>query len=676
MHQTAPLPNSGGPLKETILPIMPMNGYTSPPLPPIETSNYPFAADLHHFTPTKGPKPSYKPLDIDREEIRLLVLPCAGSNSQKYEFIHVSLLTNTKYEALSYAWGELPANKTITIDQTDYYVRDNLFAALEALRLRSRRRHLWVDAVCINQEDFDERNGQVALMSQIYAKADEVIVWLGIAGRDYWGAMVLLDSLGNPETSAKELSRSISEHAAVAHVKFWTELSLLCHRPYWQRLWIIQEVVLASKIKAHCSSLIFDWERLDWVFRRMNTIQETATNLYVGTSLAGGGDKGYFSLLQTLEAIRNSVPSRLSKRRQEIKERVPLLDLFLTHSEALCTDQRDRFFGLYSLAKDCCTKATPADYRKSFFETISMVTLHHFRRHADKIDVLQKYEHFRQTLVRTMPESTHIVQGLLDENPDALEGQEVMKAVGNVRGSIVYLSPPLKNLCLADYLQDLDFLDLNVTPCIEDQLRYFIHQRGSKGYFHDDRLHNIDDICNYGTREKCSFSAFYLTDHASYEYENMKRRASDVLRSRQKPLPPGKRERIVTQLMSSFSQTLHEAKWKVEQSGNTTEVRLFLEENGMIGYASDNAQVGDPIVQFRGTSTAVVMRQEGNQGSIVGRVCDLLDRRSRHGKTRPFVCQDQDIDENGFDVPSQLICLRMKLSALRMLANGNVIHGD
>ncbi|KAM0175690.1 hypothetical protein ACHAPF_005285 [Botrytis cinerea] len=570
---------------------MPVNGYTSPALPPIDTSNSPFSADLYHHTPVRGSKPSYKPLDIDREEIRLLILPCAGSSGQNYEFIHVSLLTNVKYEALSYAWGDLPANKTIKIDKTDYYVRDNLFAALEALHLRSRRRYLWVDAVCINQEDFDERNAQVALMSQIYAQADEVVVWLGKAGRDYWGAMTLLDSLGNPATSAKELSRSITEHAAVSH---------------------------------------------------------------------------------TLEAIRNSVPSRLSKRRQEIKERIPLLDLFLTHSEALCSDQRDRFFGLYSLAKDCCTKATPADYRQTFFETISMVTLHHFRRHTDKLDVLQKYEHFRQTLARTMPDSIHIVQDFLDHNPDALEGQEIMKAVGNVRGSIVYISPPLRDLSLTDYLRGLDFLDLNATPLIEDQLRYFFHQRGGKGYFHSDRLHNIDDICNYGSREKCSFSAFFL--NAAPKVEDIERRTSDVLSPRQKSLPPGKRDRIVNQLMFSFNQTLHEAKWKAEQSSNTTQVRLFLEENGMIGYVSNNAQVGDLIVQFRATSTAVVMRKDGDQGNIVGRVCDFLDRRSKHGKSRPFVCQDQDIDENGFDVPPQLICLRMKLSALRMLANGNPMY--
>ncbi|TGO44573.1 hypothetical protein BOTNAR_0792g00040 [Botryotinia narcissicola] len=190
MHKTTSPSAPNGPLKESTVSIMPLSGYTSPALPPIDTSNSPFSAELNQYTPRRY-SPSF--------------LTCDGSSSQNYEFIHVSLLTNVKYEALSYAWGDLPANKTIKLDKTDYYVRDNLFAALEAIRLRSRRRYLWVDAVCINQEDFDERNAQVALMSQIYAKADEVIVWLGKAGRDYWGAMILLDSLGNSSTSAKEL---------------------------------------------------------------------------------------------------------------------------------------------------------------------------------------------------------------------------------------------------------------------------------------------------------------------------------------------------------------------------------------------------------------------------------------------------------------------------------------
>ncbi|KAM3075272.1 hypothetical protein ACMFMF_005950 [Clarireedia jacksonii] len=633
------------------------------PLSAIETTFSPFPADLHHFTPTNGSRICYKPLDPEKEEIRLLVIPRAGFPA-KYEFTHVSLLTGIKYEALSYAWGDLPASKTILIGETECYVRDNLFAALNTLRLRSRSRQIWVDALCINQEDFDERNAQVALMSQIYAKADQVVVWLGKAERDYWGAMVLLEDLGNLETSGKDLSKLVIDHATIRHSKFWTELSLLCHRPYWQRLWIIQEVVLASKIKAHCSSLIFDWERLDGLFSRLNMIQEAATNQFIKSPTGGGSDNGGFSLLQTLEAIRNSVPARLSKRRQEIKKQLPLLDLFLTHNEALCSDQRD------SLAKGCCTTATPADYRKTFSETISSVTAHHFRRHADKADVIHKYEHFRQTLLRTIPPSLRAAHGFFTDTYDALEDQEILKAVGNIRGAILWLSPPLKGLQLKAYMDELDYSELNLTSCLEDQLRYFLHKRGTKGYFTSGVLASVDGICDYGPGQKCSFSAFHLTDQTLAESTN------PLSPYTPKSLPPGKKLRITTQLMSSLGQTLHEAKWMVEQSDNPNRCRLFLEENGMIGYVSDNAKVGDLVVQFRNTATAVIFRSQGNDGTIVGKACDLLDRRSRNGGSKPFICQNRDLQETGFDVPSRLICLRMKLSALRILASSSTLnHG-
>jgi len=123
--------------------------------------------------------------------------------------------------------------------------------------------------------------------------------------------------------------------------------------------------------------------------------------------------------------------------------------------------------------------------------------------------------------------------------------------------------------------------------------------------------------------------------------------------------------------MSSLGQTLHEAKWMVEQSENLNTYRLFLEENGMIGYVSESAKIGDLVVQFRNTATAVILRSHRSDGIIVGRACDLLDRRLRNGGSKPFVCQDRDIQETGFDVPYRPICLRMKLSALRILASAS-----
>lgn len=86
------------------------------------------------------------------------------------------------FEALSYTWGEdsQPTHDLI-IDGKKKTIRQNLFDALQMLRYHDRPRLLWIDAICINQEDAVEKSQQVPLMGQIYATACTVQVWLGEA---------------------------------------------------------------------------------------------------------------------------------------------------------------------------------------------------------------------------------------------------------------------------------------------------------------------------------------------------------------------------------------------------------------------------------------------------------------------------------------------------------------
>jgi hypothetical protein len=88
------------------------------------------------------------------------------------------------YECLSYTWGTQPANKNITVNGQHFLVRENLFNALRQLR-RGEARPLWVDAICINQADIQERNAQVSLMAFIYKRATKVLVWLGLPPHKY-----------------------------------------------------------------------------------------------------------------------------------------------------------------------------------------------------------------------------------------------------------------------------------------------------------------------------------------------------------------------------------------------------------------------------------------------------------------------------------------------------------
>lgn len=83
------------------------------------------------------------------------------------------------YEALSYSWDAHIPTKSIRCFNLTWNVTENCEAALHHLRLPSRPRLLWIDSICIDQTSTAERNQQVSMMEEIYARATEVIVWLG-----------------------------------------------------------------------------------------------------------------------------------------------------------------------------------------------------------------------------------------------------------------------------------------------------------------------------------------------------------------------------------------------------------------------------------------------------------------------------------------------------------------
>ncbi|OAG05428.1 uncharacterized protein CC84DRAFT_1050147, partial [Paraphaeosphaeria sporulosa] len=91
----------------------------------------------------------------------------------------VSLSACPSYEALSYRWGSNRQLETVQLDGHDFDVTPNLAAALRKFRKR-KNRLLWIDQLCVNQTDMDERNEQVPVMGQIYSQARKVLVWLGV----------------------------------------------------------------------------------------------------------------------------------------------------------------------------------------------------------------------------------------------------------------------------------------------------------------------------------------------------------------------------------------------------------------------------------------------------------------------------------------------------------------
>lgn len=129
----------------------------------------------------------YTPLNPSKKQIRLLtLLPGEWDERIRCELYVASLQDQPKYEALSYTWGPQVDLVDIYVNDTPFPATPNLYAALRRLRdqIRTARdnrdsRTLWIDAICMNQQDTEEKTQQVLLMGEIYSQTANGLLWLG-----------------------------------------------------------------------------------------------------------------------------------------------------------------------------------------------------------------------------------------------------------------------------------------------------------------------------------------------------------------------------------------------------------------------------------------------------------------------------------------------------------------
>ncbi|KAI1407618.1 HET-domain-containing protein [Hypoxylon sp. FL1857] len=197
--------------------------------------------------------PGYETLDSNNK-IRLLHLKKGTRDDPLHgNLISTSLKGPVTYEAVSYVWadenGDTTRSSPLYLGErwTILPITRNCEAALRRLRSHKTDRFLWIDAVCINQANVRERSHQVGLMSQIYSTARTCLVYIGEHRDNSEMAMRLMDRDRFPD----ELSKDIS-----------TALSNLFRRPYFSRTWILQELVLSSKIVVYCGDDTANWHKV------------------------------------------------------------------------------------------------------------------------------------------------------------------------------------------------------------------------------------------------------------------------------------------------------------------------------------------------------------------------------------------------------------------------------
>lgn len=278
------------------------------------------------------------------------------------------------YEALSYTWGSHSLSETLVVHSglissgnpqpSILRIRPNLSEALRYLRLRDETRVVWIDALCINQDDLEEREHQVARMANIYSRARKVIAWLGPDYNDAVKALQGLQYVGKQVETTNNfyMARSPDASEPTWHDpkellplddSFWAAVIDLVHRPWFSRVWVIQEIHMGNGNSfLKCGSTEIPWS----LFQRSCRCLRMK-----GADFIARSDIGRLATMYSLTPGKN-------------------FDFFLSvlshHNQ--CFDPRDFIYGILSLGPAELQQALRVDYGsdiqsvyKDFFLTYS-----------------------------------------------------------------------------------------------------------------------------------------------------------------------------------------------------------------------------------------------------------------------------------------------------------------
>jgi Heterokaryon incompatibility protein (HET) len=170
-----------------------------------------------------------------------------------------SLDDGIEYYALSYYWGAPSVMETILVDGIEVQIRKTVFRFLQQLTYHFGSILVWLDALCINQKDVHERNWQVSMMGDLFKSAAGVYAWLGEGDGDCDYAISYAAQVDQPSSITKEFDEN-AVHEYFGH---------LLQRPYWTRVRVIQEVVLARRLWLLYGEKTITWDSFAAAFQRL-----------------------------------------------------------------------------------------------------------------------------------------------------------------------------------------------------------------------------------------------------------------------------------------------------------------------------------------------------------------------------------------------------------------------
>lgn len=382
----------------------------------------------------------YRPLNGGNlQEIRLLILYPYGSRSDSELFghlEHVSYLEHPPYEAISYAWGSNDQSERLNIcdplggpkfksppfvslisswwmgsasdpSSSEHQVPDtgfipitpNLNSALKRLRKKTSERVLWIDQLCINQENYEERSIQVQLMGQIYQRAAKTVVWLGEEDEHVSAALYLSsklaaamraynqaevtrkrDTLSGPSSRRRnplEAFLGILGRDADLTTSNWQSFNNFYNRPWFGRLWIVQEIAFSKEVVILCGSRT---TTMPWATVDQNVISSESEYHQLLPYPIGFLNCFTIATIRDRIWIRSAHPGRLAASLGIRPEDLPAgkdfdpIDIIAYTKTFECCDPKDRFFALYGLLKSMFNWSEEPNYSLTVHEVYTDMT--------------------------------------------------------------------------------------------------------------------------------------------------------------------------------------------------------------------------------------------------------------------------------------------------------------
>ncbi|KAF5663405.1 heterokaryon incompatibility protein [Fusarium denticulatum] len=298
----------------------------------------------------------YDSFDLERPGFRLMLLEKGVQPQLRCQIVQAYLDEELifAYEALSYSWGRHTTLHEIVVDEKILSISESLHEALCHLRNPDEDRMLWVDALCIDQNNIEERGHQVDRMGEIYKKADRVIIWLGyLSGGNVAKLKSAVDMFKEelPLHAFREWTRqderwqqqwkqTEASMGLYSHNELVDGLQIAMGNPWFSRVWILQEVANAKRAIVECN--------LGNIPARLFAVLPYAMDVQVG---------------EQCQAVLDIMPSPLKDSSWWDQNR-SLCNLMWKFRGCQATDLRDRVYALLGMASDLEDTGTRAEYAK------------------------------------------------------------------------------------------------------------------------------------------------------------------------------------------------------------------------------------------------------------------------------------------------------------------------